>query len=85
MSPPVLLPAEFRVLQSLADRFAISDDVALSDATDAATLSEKRELVATVTPHLEAINRYLDSHTDEPACLLSSLAEANCEVALEVG
>lgn len=84
-SDNLLLPEEFMALQPLADRFAISDDVRRSDETDAATADEKRDLVAQVEPHLAAINRYLDEHDDESAHLLGSLAEAACEVALEVG
>jgi hypothetical protein len=78
------LPADFADLQDLADRFAISDDVEREAATDAATPAEKAELVARLGPRFEAINAYLDQHDDESAHLLGRLAEAACEVQIEL-
>jgi hypothetical protein len=85
MSERIRLPAEFSDLQPLADRFAISDDVKRSAATDEVSLEERRNLVHTVWPHLAAINTYLDDHDDESAHLLGRLAEAAVEVSFEVG
>jgi hypothetical protein len=78
------LPPEFAELQDLADRFAISDDLDRESATDAATLAEKQQLVARLNPRFEAINTYLDEHDDESAHLLGRLAEAGCEVQIEI-
>jgi hypothetical protein len=79
------LPAEFSDLQGLVDLFAISDDVRRGESTEAASLPERRRLVDTVWPRLEAINKYLDGHDDDSAHLLGRLAEAACEVAIEIG
>jgi hypothetical protein len=78
------LPTEFADLQDLADRFAISDDLNRQSATDAASLNEKQELVRRLNPRFDAINAYLDHHDDEEAHLLGRLAEAACEVAIEL-
>jgi len=78
------LPTEFSDLQDLADRFAISDDLDRQSATDAAAVAEKQGLVARLKPRFEAINAYLDEHDDESAHLLGRLAEAACEVQLEL-
>ena len=85
MSKEVQLPSDFADLQELADKFAISDDVARSNAEDNATPEERRRLVHTLSPRFPAINKYLDSHDDEPAHRLGRLAEAACEVAIEIG
>ena len=79
------LPTEFSDLQSLADLFAISDDLKRNQSADAAPVSEQRRLVDTVWPRLDAINEYLDDHDDDSAHLLGRLAEAACEVAIEIG
>jgi hypothetical protein len=79
------LPAEFSDLQGLADSFAISDDAVRGERVESASLAELRDLVDTVWPRMAAINGYLDDHDDESACLLGSLAEAACEVQLEIG
>ena len=79
------LPEEFSDLQDLADSFAMSDDVKRGERVEAASPSELRELVDRVWPRMGAINAYLDEHDDEPACLLGTLAEAACEVQIEIG
>jgi hypothetical protein len=79
------LPAEFSDLQDLADLFAISDDLKRGENTDAASVTERRRLVDTVWPRFDAINEYLDGHDDDSAHLLGRLAEAACEVAIEIG
>lgn len=80
----MLLPPEFEDLQLFADRFAISDDVDRTRASDAASLEEKRAFVAALTPRFESINNYLDHHDDEQAHFLGRLAEAACEVQIEL-
>jgi hypothetical protein len=79
------LPAEFSDLQDLADLFAISDDLSRAGQAGAATMVDQRRLVDTIWPRLGAINRYLDGHDDDSAHLLGRLAEAACEVAIEIG
>jgi hypothetical protein len=79
------LPVEFSDLQDLADLFAVSDDLKRGEGTDAASIAERRRLVDAVWPRLDGINRYLDIHDDDSAHLLGRLAEAACEVAIEVG
>ena len=79
------LPIEFADLQELANQFAIGDDVERSQRTDAAAPDELRKLVDSVWPRLPAINEYLDVHDDESAHLLGRLAEAACEVAIQIG
>jgi len=79
------LPAEFSDLQSLADLFAISDDLRRATHASAASVADQRRLVDTIWPRLGAINKYLDSHDDDSAHLLGRLAEAACEVAIEIG
>jgi len=78
------LPTEFSDLQDLADRFAISDDLDRQSVTDASAVAEKQGLVARLQPRFEAINAYLDEHDDESAHLLGRLAEAACEVQIEL-
>jgi len=79
------LPTEFSDLQDLADLFATSDDLKRGESTDVAPVSERRRLVDAVWPRLDAINGYLDDHDDDSAHLLGRLAEAACEVAIEIG
>jgi hypothetical protein len=78
-------PVEFSDLQYLADSFAVSDDVKRGERMDATSIIERRRLVDTVWPRLNAINGYLDNHDDDAAHLLGRLAEAACEVAIEIG
>ena len=84
MSDTVKLPAEFSDLQAFADRFAISDDVDRDAATTSASDEDRQLFVDAVSPRFEEINAYLDHHDDESAHLLGSLAEAACEVAMEI-
>jgi hypothetical protein len=84
MSDTVKLPAEFSDLQPFADRFAIGDDVDRDAATTNANDEDRQLFVDTVSPRFDAINSYLDHHDDEPAHLLGRLAEAACEVAIEI-
>ena len=79
------LPEQFSDLQEFVPQFAISDDVLRDESEKAASLELRRRFVDTVAPRLDDINRYLDHHHDEPACLLGNLAEAACEVAIEIG
>jgi hypothetical protein len=79
------LPAEFSDLQDLADLFAISDDLKRGESAGATSAIERRRLVDTVWPRLDAINKYLDGHDDDSAHLLGRLTEAACEVAIEIG
>jgi hypothetical protein len=79
------LPAEFSDLQNLADLFAISDDLRRTTQAGAASVADQRRLVDTIWPRLGAINKYLDGHDDDSAHLLGRLAEAACEVAIEIG
>jgi hypothetical protein len=85
MSETVKLPAQFTDLQALANRFAISDDVARDAATTSASDEDRRLLVDTISTRFDAINAYLDHHDDEPAHLLGRLAETACEVGIEIG
>jgi hypothetical protein len=85
MAESTKLPVEFSDLQGLADLFAISDDSKRGEGTNAASMVERRRLVDTIWPRLGAINRYLDGHDDDSAHLLGRLAEAACEVAIEIG
>jgi hypothetical protein len=79
------LPPEFSDLQDLADLFAIRDDLRRARQADAASMADQRRLVDTIWPRLGAINRYLGGHDDASAHLLGRLAEAACEVAIEIG
>jgi hypothetical protein len=79
------LPESFADLQEFADVFAVSDDAAREHVESGASLELKRRLVDTVGPRLQQINAYLDQHDDEAAWQLGSLAEATCEVALDIG
>ena len=79
------LPEGFSDLQSLADSFAISDDLKREERLETASPSDLRRLVDRVWPRMTEINAYLDEHDDEPACLLAALAEAACEVQIEIG
>jgi len=79
------LPAEFSDLQDLADLFAIRDDSSRAGQVGAPTMMDQRRLVDMIWPRLGAINRYLDGHDDDSAHLLGRLAEAACEVAIEIG
>lgn len=79
------LPDAFVDVQELADVFAVADDMERSRAEEQARPELKRRLVDTVGPRLSAINEHLDQHDDEAAWHLGRLAEATCEIALEVG
>ena len=85
MAEETRLPTEFSDLQDFADRFAIGDDLLRQSATDNASLEERRKLVDSVWPRLPSINAFLDNHDDDSAHLLGRLAEAACEVAIEIG
>jgi hypothetical protein len=84
MSDYAKLPAEFSDLQDLADLFAVSDDLRRAIQAGAASMADQRRLVDTIWPRLGAINRYLGDHDDASAHLLGRLAEAACEVAIEI-
>ena len=84
MSDDIKLPAEFSDLQLFADRFAISDDVDRDAATTSASDQDRQLFLDAISPRFEEINTYLDHHDDEPAHLLGRLAEAACEVSLEI-
>jgi len=81
------LPPGFSDLQELADLFAIGDDVerdAATSAASAASPSQRKQLVDSLRPRFAAINDYLNEHDDESAHLLGRLAEAACEVQIEL-
>jgi hypothetical protein len=79
------LPEQFSDLQEFVPEFGISDDVLRDESERKARPELLRRFVDTMSPRLEEINSYLDHHNDEPACLLGTLAEAACEVAIEIG
>ncbi len=79
------LPDEFADLQDLANIFAISDDVERDRVEASVSQQQKQDLVSRVWPRMDAINTWLDAHDDEKAHLLGRLAEAACEVQLEIG
>jgi hypothetical protein len=79
------LPSQFADLQEFADRYAVSDDVARSARTSAADATDRRNFIDAVWLRLGAINDYLNHNDDESAHLLGRLAEAACEVAIEIG
>jgi hypothetical protein len=85
MPENVKLPPEFSDLQDLADLFAVGDDLKRGNQANGASMAERRKLVDVVWPRLGSINLYLDIHDDEQAHLLGRLAEAACEVAIEIG
>jgi hypothetical protein len=85
MSDAVKLPIEFSDLQPFADCFAISDDVDRDAATTGASNEDRKFFIDSIWPRFDAINAYLDDHNDEPAHLLGRLAEAACEVSIEIG
>jgi hypothetical protein len=77
------LPAEFHSLISLITKWGISDDEERNERLLKASNRTRRNLIATVAPQFEAINRYLESFRDEPlpehACMLGALAECVAE------
>jgi hypothetical protein len=79
------LPAEFSDLQDLADLFAISDDLRRAKQLGGASMADQRRLVDAIWLGLGAINKYLNGHEDASSHLLGRLAEAACEVAIEIG
>jgi hypothetical protein len=84
MPDSTVLPAEFADLQELADIFAIADDEERGVAESAASPAKRKQLVSSLRPRFGAINDYLDEHDDESAHLLGRLAEAACEVQIEL-
>jgi len=84
MQDSTVLPAEFADLQELADIFAIADDGERGVAESAASATQRKQLVSSLRPRFGAINDYLDEHDDESAHLLGRLAEAACEVQIEL-
>ncbi len=74
-----LLPAEFAMLESIAGKYAKSDDVERALRVETASQHDLETLVTAVSPLFDKINAYLDENTDERACNLGDLAQAACE------
>lgn len=82
------LPAQFRQLKPLMEKWAVSDDFERSILVDKASTQTLNKLVKTVSPQLEAINKFLDSFGGKPlseaAVLLGTLAECATEAKLRL-
>ncbi len=72
------LPRQFEFLRPY-DKWVESDDALRSEIAESTSDEELKMFVEAVAPHFEAINTYLDGHTDEAACNLGAIAEAACE------
>ncbi len=77
------LPAKFEGLRGLIPKWTLSDDEERSEMLQEASSAELKSFVATVSPHIPAIDEYLDSFGDEPppeaAVALGALAECCLE------
>jgi hypothetical protein len=82
------LPDQFIALSGLIRRWAVSDDLERTELLDEASNEALEKLVKTVTPHLEAIDGYLNSFgvaaLSEAAIALGALAECAVEARLRL-
>jgi hypothetical protein len=82
------LPEQFRQLKPLMEKWAVSDDQERSILIDEASQQALKKLVKAVSPHMEAINTFLDSFENRPlsdaAALLGTLAECATEAKLRL-
>lgn len=82
------LPEQFRQLKPLMEKWAVSDDQERSVLVDEASQQALKKLVQAVSPHMEAINTFLDSFENRPlsdaAALLGTLAECATEAKLRL-
>jgi hypothetical protein len=82
------LPEQFRQLKPLMEKWAVSDDQERSILVDEASQQTLKKLVQAVSPHMEAINIFLDSFESRPlsdaAALLGTLAECATEAKLRL-
>jgi hypothetical protein len=84
-SPPSSAPVELAELWSLVLRWGASDDSVREDAIETATDADLRDLVATVSPLLPAINDYLDATGDaEESVPYGDVAQAAMEAKFEL-
>jgi hypothetical protein len=82
------LPEQFWQLKPLMEKWAVSDDQERSILVDEASQQTLKKLVQLVSPHMEAINKFLDSFGSRPlseaAILLGTLAECATEAKLRL-
>lgn len=85
---PAKVPAEFRDLIPLAEKWGIGDDIIRGDCVDKATRAERDELKRAVGPREDAISNWTQAALDEPGLeeevgAFIFLVEAYVEVAFE--
>jgi hypothetical protein len=82
------LPEQFRQLKPLMEKWAVSDDHERSNLVDKASRQTLNKLVQTVSPQMEAINKFLDSFGGKPlsdaAVILGTLADCASEAKLRL-
>jgi hypothetical protein len=74
------MPAQFRALMPLVEKWAVNDDDSRSELIECSSSVELANLIGTVDPFMDSINAYLDSFGEQPldssAIALGRLAEA---------
>ena len=82
------LPAKFESLLTLIPKWALNDDEERTEMLEEASSDELKSFVATVIPHIPAIDKYLDSFGDEPlpeaGAALGTLAECCLEAQIVI-
>jgi hypothetical protein len=82
------LPAKFENLFELIPKWALSDDEKRSEMLEEESLESLRTFVKIVSPHIPAIDKYLDSFGDESppevAVTLGTLAECCLEAQIRL-
>jgi hypothetical protein len=83
------LPEKFKDLFGLIPKWAVSDDEERSEMLEEASRDALQAFVASVSPHIPAIDEYLHSFGAEPppeaACALGTLAECCLEAEMRLG
>jgi hypothetical protein len=85
-----LLPEVLQHLAPLIARYAESDDVGRAELLASASVDDLRELSASVDPHWDAINAFLDANMQPPgpgqevALALDSFSQAAMEARYEL-
>ncbi|MGC4035099.1 MAG: hypothetical protein QM764_03995 [Chitinophagaceae bacterium] len=81
---PSKIPSNLQHLAPLLSEWAISDDAERNEKVSQSSKAKLKKLVNTVSPDMQAINKYLDSFKDEPlsyeATLIGNLAELVSEL-----
>ena len=79
------LPAKFRRLMPLIERYAVSDDVERTEMVAGMSAADRQALIDAVGPLMGDIDVYLMSRTHEESTRLGDLAQLVAELRLDQG